>query len=298
MHKPIKKVVFPVAGLGTRFLPATKAVPKEMLPVVDRPLMQYAINEAVDAGIETMIFVNSRGKRAIEDHFDHMSDLEQELTDKQKHAQLAELNNILPENAEVVSVRQPVPLGLGHAVLCAASITGDEPFAVMLPDDLIYNEGKGVLKQMVEKYNDTGCSIIGVESVPEDQVHKYGVVAGEAFDDNNLMKLSTIVEKPVHGTAPSNLAVVGRYVLNGSIMKLIRQTPRGSGGEIQLTDAIAMQMKKEDVYAYQFDGKRYDCGSKDGFLKANIEYALRRKEFEEEMKNYLSNLDLSEFTGI
>lgn len=297
MPKPIKKVIFPVAGLGTRFLPATKAVPKEMLPVVDRPLMQYAINEAVDAGIETMIFVNSRGKRAIEDHFDHMSDLEAELSQKQKHDQLAELNNILPENAECISVRQPVPLGLGHAVLCAANIVEDEPVAILLPDDLIYAKKKGVLKQMVEKYNETGSSIIGVEPVPEDQTHMYGVVAGKEFNEHGLMELSSIVEKPVHGTAPSNLAVVGRYILNPSIMNLLRQTPRGAGGEIQLTDAIGLQINQEKVFAYEFEGQRYDCGSKFGYLKANVEYALRRSEFEHQMKDYLKNLDFDKFTS-
>ncbi len=295
--KKIRKVVFPVAGLGTRFLPATKAVPKEMLPVVDRPLMQYAINEAVEAGIETMIFVNSRGKRAIEDHFDHIADLEAELHSKNKKEQIAELNNILPDHAECVSVRQAKALGLGHAVLCAKPVVDNEPFAVMLPDDLIYSSGKGVLKQMVEKYEQTGgCSIIGVEAVPEDKTHLYGVVSGSAFE-NGLMKLNQIVEKPPQGTAPSNLSVVGRYVLNGSITRFLENTRPGAGGEIQLTDAIAEQIKNEAVYAYQFDGIRYDCGSKLGYLQANVEYALRRSEFSEDMKNYLQTLDYAKFTA-
>ena len=291
----IKKVVFPVAGLGTRFLPATKSIPKEMLPVVDRPLMQYAIDEAVEAGIETIVFVNSQGKKAIEDHFDRMPDLENELKAKNKTDQLAELDNILPSYVKCVSVRQVQALGLGHAVLCAKPIVDNEPFAVMLPDDLIYSENKGVLKQMVEQYEKTGASIIAVEAVPIDKTHLYGVVSGDEFE-NGLMKLNAIVEKPPQGTAPSNLSVVGRYVLNGSITQFLENTKPGSGGEIQLTDAIAEQIKNETVYAYQFDGIRYDCGSKFGYLQANVEFALRRYEFAKDMKDYLENLNFKEFT--
>ncbi len=293
--KKITKVVFPVAGLGTRFLPATKAIPKEMLPVVDRPLIQYAINEAIEAGMETIIFVNSSSKGAIENHFDKMPFLENELQAKNKINELNELKNILPATVECVSVRQAQALGLGHAVLCAKPIVGDEPFAVMLPDDLIYSKGKGVLKQMIEQHEATGgCSIIGVEEVPEERTHLYGVVSGET-PKNNLMKLNAIVEKPPQGTAPSNLSVVGRYILNGSITQFLQSTLPDAGGEIQLTDAIATQIENEDVYAYQFDGTRYDCGSKLGYLQANVEFSLRRKEFSADMKQYLQNLDYQQF---
>jgi UTP--glucose-1-phosphate uridylyltransferase len=287
----IRKAVFPVAGLGTRFLPATKANPKEMLPVVDKPLIQYAVEEALAAGITEMIFVTSSSKRAIEDHFDKNYELESELEKKGKKELLAVLRNIVPANVSCVYIRQPEALGLGHAVLCARSVVGDEPFAVLLADDLIDGHGNGVVDQMVELYEQHQCSVIGVEEVPHSETDKYGIVStGE--ESGGVASITNIIEKPKPVQAPSNLAVVGRYILTPRIFELLEHTERGSGGEIQLTDAIANLLEHEPVLAYRFKGKRYDCGSKLGYLQATVEYALKHAELSEVFRDYLQGLKL------
>jgi len=269
----VRKAVFPVAGLGTRFLPATKAMPKEMLPIVDRPLIQYAVEEAAAAGIEQMIFVTGRGKRAIEDHFDRAPELEQLLDAQRKHELLELLMSATPPGVSFVYVRQPEPLGLGHAVLCAEHVVGDEPFAVILADDLI-DANPGVTAQLIESYRRTGASVLAVEDVPREDTRKYGIVAAEPM--NKLEeRVTRIVEKPRPEEAPSTLAVVGRYVLRPEVFTELATTPRGSGGEIQLTDAIARRVARGEVIARRFEGKRYDCGSKQGFLQANIAYGRK-----------------------
>ena len=286
MEKIIKKAVFPVAGLGTRFLPATKANPKEMLTVVDKPLIQYAAEEAVNAGIEELIFVTSSSKRAIEDHFDKNYELESELEKKGKTDLLKIVQEVVPANVTCVYVRQPEALGLGHAVLCAKPVVGDEPFAVILADDLINCGGNCVLGQMASVYNDQHASILGVEEVPVDETDKYGIVdPGET--DGRISQVRSIVEKPAPEDARSNLAVVGRYILTPAIFKHLEQIPRGAGGEIQLTDAIEQLLAEERVLAYRFAGKRYDCGSKLGYLQATIEFALEHPELREAFLEYL-----------
>ena len=286
MDKIIKKAVFPVAGLGTRFLPATKANPKEMLTVVDKPLIQYAAEEAVNAGIEELIFVTSSSKRAIEDHFDKNYELEAELEKKGKTDLLKIVQEVVPANVTCVYVRQPEALGLGHAVLCAKPIVGDEPFVVILADDLISCGGNCVLGQMISVYNNKHASILGVEEVPEEETHKYGIVdPGET--DGRVSEVRSIVEKPAPEDARSNLAVVGRYVLTPAIFKHLEQIPRGAGGEIQLTDAIEKLLCDESVLAYRFEGKRYDCGSKLGYLQATVEYALEHPELRDDFLEYL-----------
>lgn len=288
--KKVRKAVFPVAGLGTRFLPATKANPKEMLPIVDKPLIQYAAEEAVDAGIDTLIFIIGRNKRAIPDHFDKAYELEAELEASGKLDRLAEVQHILPAEISCIYIRQPEALGLGHAVLCSQSVVGDEPFAVILADDLIDGGDKSCLKQMVEVYEKEQSGIIGVQKVPLEDVKNYGVVAGQNVDDR-LWKLSGLVEKPKPEEAPSNIAVVGRYILDGSIFKMLKETQPGSGGEIQLTDAIAKQLQQESVYAYEFEGRRYDCGSKLGYLQATLDYGLKHPEVGAAFKAYLAERD-------
>jgi UTP--glucose-1-phosphate uridylyltransferase len=286
MDKIIKKAVFPVAGLGTRFLPATKANPKEMLTVVDKPLIQYAAEEAVNAGIEELIFVTSSSKRAIEDHFDKNYELEAELEKKGKTELLKIVQEVVPANVTCVYVRQPEALGLGHAVLCAKPVVGDEPFVVILADDLINCDGNVVLGQMISVYNNNHASILGVEEVPEEETHKYGIVdPGET--DGRISQVCSIVEKPAPEDARSNLAVVGRYVLTPAIFKHLEQIPRGAGGEIQLTDAIEKLLCDESVLAYRFEGKRYDCGSKLGYLQATVEYALEHPELRDDFLEYL-----------
>jgi UTP--glucose-1-phosphate uridylyltransferase len=286
MDKIVKKAVFPVAGLGTRFLPATKANPKEMLTVVDKPLIQYAAEEAVNAGIEELIFVTSSSKRAIEDHFDKNYELEAELEKKGKTELLKIVQEVVPANVTCVYVRQPEALGLGHAVLCAKPVVGDEPFVVILADDLINCGGNCVLGQMISVYNNNHASILGVEEVPEDETHKYGIVdPGET--DGRVSQVRSIVEKPAPEEARSNLAVVGRYVLTPTIFKHLEQIPRGAGGEIQLTDAIEKLLIDEQVLAYRFEGKRYDCGSKLGYLQATVEYALEHPELRDDFLEYL-----------
>ncbi len=286
----ITKAVFPVAGLGTRFLPATKASPKEMLPIVDKPLIQYAVEEAVEAGITQLVFVTSNTKRAIEDHFDKSYELESELEKKGKAEALDLVRNIVPRGVSCVYVRQPEALGLGHAVLCAKPAIGNNPFAVILPDDLIDGNGSGVVSQMVQAYETSGRSQLGVEEVPEQDTGKYGIVKTMADNTGNYSRVEGIIEKPRPGEASSNLAVVGRYILMPAIFDLLETTPKGAGGEIQLTDAISALLELEDVFAFRFDGKRYDCGSKLGYLQATVEYGIKHAEIGDEFQAYLKSL--------
>jgi len=288
--KAIKKAVFPVAGMGTRFLPATKANPKEMLPVVDKPLIQYAAEEAVSAGIDTLIFVTGRNKRSIEDHFDTAYELERELEAKEKHKMLEVLRSILPKHVNCVFIRQSEALGLGHAVLCARPVVNNEPFAVILADDLINFSDQPCLKQMVDLFNFQHCSILGTEPVPKEDVSSYGIVDGEEVK-KGLMEVSGIIEKPAVDEAPSNVAVVGRYILTPRIFDLLENTGRGAGNEIQLTDAIAELLKEQRVLSFNFEGRRFDCGSKLGYLKAQVEYALEHDEVGPEFREYLNQLD-------
>ncbi len=289
MKKTVKKAVFPVAGLGTRFLPATKASPKEMLPVVDKPLIQYAVEEAAAAGIDTMIFVTSRTKRAIEDHFDKAYELETELSTRNKTETLKELQNIVPPGVTCVFIRQAEALGLGHAVNCAAAVVGDEPFAVILADDMVDDGTRGCMKQMVDVYNEWGCSVLATEKVDPSQTGSYGIVAADPVSQH-LAKLSAIVEKPKPQDAPSNQAVIGRYILTPGIFERLNQVRRGAGGEIQLTDGIAMLLKDETVLSFEFEGKRYDCGSKLGYLEATVEMALKHPELKDDFRRYLQGL--------
>jgi UTP--glucose-1-phosphate uridylyltransferase len=285
----IRKAVFPVAGLGTRFLPATKASPKEMLPVVDKPLIQYAVEEAVAAGCDQLIFVTSSSKRAIEDHFDKAYELESELEAKGKDKLLQLIKNIVPPHVSCIYLRQPEALGLGHAVLCAKPVVGDEPFSVILADDLIDNANNGCVKQMVESYQQHAASILAVQQVDKDETDKYGIVSLKNQTDNEGF-ISGIVEKPAPADAPSTLAVVGRYILNPRIFHFLKKTQKGAGGEIQLTDAIADLLADEQVYAYEFEGIRYDCGSKLGYLQANVELGMKHPEIGVEFSRYLKNL--------
>ncbi len=289
MMKKIKKAVFPVAGLGTRFLPATKASPKEMLPVVDKPLIQYAVEEAVAAGMDQMIFITGRSKRAIADHFDKAFELEHELEAKGKEELLRIVRSIVPDNVSCIYLRQAEALGLGHAVLCALPVVGNEPFAVILADDLIDGGEQACLAQMVNVYEYQGRSVLGVERVPREETNKYGVVKASELEDR-VYKVESIVEKPSPDKAPSNLAVVGRYILTPRIFEKLQTTEKGAGGEIQLTDAIAALLQEEQVLAYEFQGKRYDCGSKIGYLEATVEYALKHEELSDEFRAYLHNL--------
>ncbi|MCK5723608.1 MAG: UTP--glucose-1-phosphate uridylyltransferase GalU [Gammaproteobacteria bacterium] len=285
----IRKAVFPVAGLGTRFLPATKASPKEMLPVVDKPLIQYAVEEAVEAGIEQLIFVTGRNKRSIPDHFDKAYELEAELETKGKDKLLKLVQNIVPPHVSCIYLRQSEALGLGHAVLCAKPVVGDEPFSVILADDLIDNENNGCVKQMVESYAQHAASILAVQQVEKNETDKYGIVSLKNKTDNEGF-ISGIVEKPAPADAPSTLAVVGRYILNPHIFHFLEKTQKGAGGEIQLTDAIADLLADEQVYAYQFDGIRYDCGSKLGYLQASVELGMKHPEIGKEFTQYLNSL--------
>ena len=286
----VKKAIFPVAGLGTRFLPATKAQPKEMMPVVDKPLIQYAVDEAYAAGVREMIFVTGRHKRAIEDHFDMTYELEVSLENAQKHELLKVVRSIKPKDMECIYVRQAQALGLGHAVLCGQRLVGNEPFAVLLADDLMIGEPP-VLKQMVDQFNDWRASILAVQEVPAEHTKRYGIVAGTLVNDQ-LMDVSNIVEKPAPEVAPSRWGVAGRYILTPGVFHEIAAQPRGVGGEIQLTDGIAALLRREKVFAYRYDGRRYDCGSKDGFLEANVELALRHPELGKGFRDYLRNLEI------
>lgn len=291
MKQIVKKAVFPVAGLGTRFLPATKASPKEMLPVVDKPLIQYAVEEAVAAGIDTMIFVTGRNKNAIPDHFDKAYELEKELEERGKTATLKLVQEIVPSNISCVFIRQAEALGLGHAVLCAKTLVNNEPFAVILADDLIENPVQGCMEQMTELFRKEQSSILGVERVDPSETKSYGIVATTEIS-KTLGRVETIVEKPDPVDAPSNLGVVGRYILTPAIFDKIEKTGKGAGGEIQLTDAISALLQDEPVLAYEFSGSRYDCGSKLGYLIATVEHALIHKELKKDFKAYLKKLVL------
>lgn len=290
-HNPVEIAVFPVAGLGTRFLPATKASPKEMLPVVDKPLIQYAVEEAYAAGIRHMVFVTGRSKRAIEDHFDTAYELENELEAAGKTALLDIVRAVAPDDMACSYVRQHRSLGLGHAVLCAAPIVDNQPFAVLLADDLMVGPlgGEPVLKQMVNAYAEHSCSILAVQEVPQDQVSRYGIVAGHPIGPK-LMKIDHIVEKPQPEDAPSRMGIAGRYILTPGIFDAIHRQKPGAGGEIQLTDAIERLMGEETVHAYQYEGKRYDCGSKDGFLHATVELALQHPELGADFQRWLRGM--------
>jgi UTP--glucose-1-phosphate uridylyltransferase len=284
----VTKAVFPVAGLGTRFLPATKASPKEMLPIVDIPLIQYAAEEAIAAGATELIFITGRNKRSIPDHFDKSYELESELEARGKTQVLEALRGILPKGVSCIYIRQPEALGLGHAVLCARPVVGNEPFSVILADDLI-DAKKPALQQMVELFGQQNASILGVEDVAPAETASYGIVDAEPISDR-VLQVKGIVEKPKPEDAPSTLAVVGRYILTPAIFDLLEKVAPGKGGEIQLTDGIAALMKQERVLAYRFDGKRFDCGSKLGYMKANVEFALRHPEISAEFTDYLRKL--------
>ena len=282
----ITKAVFPVAGMGTRFLPATKASPKEMLPIVDKPLIQYAVEEAVAAGITELIFITGRNKRSIEDHFDKAYELETELENRNKKKLLELVQGIVPDNVSCIYIRQTEALGLGHAVLCAKPVVGDEPFAVILADDLVDGE-PGAVEQMVRVFNETHSSVLGVETVAREETGSYGIVEIQP-NAQGRDQVTSIVEKPHPDVAPSNLAVVGRYILTPRIFDKLLNTPAGAGGEIQLTDGIAALLKEEPVLAYAFDGVRYDCGSKIGYLKATVELGLKHHEVGSEFAAYLA----------
>ncbi|WP_395770000.1 UTP--glucose-1-phosphate uridylyltransferase GalU [Arenimonas sp.] len=282
----IKKAVFPVAGLGTRFLPATKTVPKEMLPVVDKPLIQYAVDEAIEAGIDTLVFVTNRYKHAVADYFDKAYELEQKLEKAGKSELLAMIRDVLPKHVRCVFVTQAEALGLGHAVLCAKPVIGTEPFAVILPDDLIWSKGRGALGQMVDLAGKESASVIAVQQVPQEQTSSYGIVSAPHFT-GRFGAIEQIVEKPKPENAPSNLAVVGRYVLSGAIFPILEKTRSGTGGEIQLTDAIAELIKQDKVLAYQFEGRRFDCGTRIGLIEATIQYALDHDDLADDARAYM-----------
>lgn len=287
--KKVRKAIFPVAGLGTRFLPATKSVPKEMLPVVDKPLIQYAIDEARAAGIEQMIFVTGRGKGAIEDHFDIAYELEDTLSSRDKKDLLAALEGSRFEPGSIAYVRQQEPLGLGHAVWCARDLVGDEPFAVLLADELLWNPKRPCLKQMVETYDRHGGNVIAVLEVPEDHTHRYGIV-DPGTTEGAATEVRGMVEKPKAGTAPSRLAAVGRYIIQPEVFALLGQGVRGAGNEIQLTDALARLIGEQPFHAHTFEGVRHDCGDKAGFIQANIALALERKDLQGPIREFLKTL--------
>ncbi|HVR53628.1 MAG TPA: UTP--glucose-1-phosphate uridylyltransferase GalU [Pseudorhodoferax sp.] len=294
-QKTVHKAVFPVAGLGTRFLPATKAQPKEMLPVVDKPLIQYAVEEAYAAGIRQMIFVTGRNKRAIEDHFDTAYELESELETAGKNELLALVRSVAPDDMFCSFVRQPRSLGLGHAVLCAEHLVGNEPFGVLLADDLMIGPagGKPVLAQMTDAFSRLGTSLLAVQEVPLEQVRRYGIVAGDKVanvENGRLTRVNHMVEKPTPEAAPSRMGVAGRYILTPAVFGHIRNQTRGAGGEIQLTDGIAGLLNTEIVHAFEYEGKRFDCGSKHGFLEATVELALQHPEVSKGFRAYLKNL--------
>ena len=282
-HKPIKKAVFPVAGLGTRFLPATKAIPKELLPIVDRPLIQYAVDEAREAGIEQMIFVTGRGKTAIVEHFDMAFELETTMSERGKDMNVLEPTRATP--GDIITVRQQVPLGLGHAIWCARAIVGDEPFAIFLPDELMiaHKGSTGCMKQMVDAYNQTGGNLISVLEVPHEDVSSYGVIDPGA-EDGALTEVKGLVEKPPVEQAPSNKIISGRYILQPEVMRVLEAQEKGAGGEIQLTDAMAKMIGTQPFHAVTFDGKRYDCGSKLGFVEATLALALEREDMGDDVR--------------
>jgi UTP--glucose-1-phosphate uridylyltransferase len=287
--KPIKKAIFPVAGFGTRFLPATKAQPKEMLPIVDKPVIQYLVEEAVAAGIEDIIMVTGRGKRAIEDHFDTSFELEHTLVEKDKHDLLEEIRNI-SKLANFVYVRQPKPLGDGHALLCAKNLIGDEPCAVLFGDDIV--DGKvPAIKQLIQVYNETGCSVIGLKEVPKEEISSYGVIGGKAVD-KGLFEVEQLVEKPKPEKAPSNLAIIGKYIITPAVFDCIENAERSSGGELRLIDGFQKLLKNQRIYGKILDGNRFDTGQKLGLIQATIEFALKRHDLGPELKKYLKSLKL------
>jgi UTP--glucose-1-phosphate uridylyltransferase len=285
VNMKVRKAVIPAAGLGTRFLPATKAMPKEMLPIVDKPTIQYIVEEAIASGIEEILIITGRSKRAIEDHFDRSIELELELEKKNNH-ELLEIVKSVSAMVDIHYVRQKDPKGLGHAVYCARTFVGEEPFAVLLGDDIVYNEGKPCLKQMIDAYDELGASILGVQEVALQEVSKYGIVAGTQVSDR-VYSVRDLVEKPSMEDAPSNVAILGRYIINPGIFEILENTKPGKGGEIQLTDALKELAARESMYAYSFEGKRYDVGNKQGFLEATVEAALRREDLRGEFLDYL-----------
>jgi UTP--glucose-1-phosphate uridylyltransferase len=284
--KPLRKAVFPVAGLGTRFLPATKSMPKEMLTVVDKPLIQYAVEEALEAGIEQIIFVTGRGKGALEDHFDISYELEDTMRSRGKS--LDAISNIRMKPGSPVYVRQQEPLGLGHAVWCAREIVGDEPFAVLLPDELMVGK-PGFMKQMVEAYNKVGGNVIGALEVPDAETDKYGIISPGAID-GRLTEVTALVEKPKRGSAPSNLMIPGRYILQPEVMRILETQEKGAGGEIQLTDAMAQLIGNQPFHGFTFDGQRYDCGDKAGYIQANLAIALAREDIGSVVREFATSL--------
>lgn len=284
----VTKAVIPAAGLGTRFLPATKACPKEMLPIVDKPTIQYIIEEALASGIKDILIITGHNKRSIEDHFDYNPELELNLREHGKDELLAMVKEIGDINLHYI--RQKEPKGLGHAILCAKSFVGDEPFAVLLGDDVVYNEEKPCLQQLLDVYDATGASVLGCQTVPQEKVSSYGIVASEATEDARIFKVNDMVEKPAVEEAPSRLAVLGRYVITPEIFAILEQTAPGRGGEIQLTDALKVLAKEQAMYAYDFVGCRYDVGDKQGYLEATVEYALRRPELREKFLHYLQEM--------
>ncbi|AEH52400.1 UTP--glucose-1-phosphate uridylyltransferase GalU [Heyndrickxia coagulans] len=285
--KKVRKAIIPAAGLGTRFLPATKAMPKEMLPIVDKPTIQYIVEEAVESGIEDIIIVTGKGKRAIEDHFDNAWELEQNLAEKGKFDLLDKVR-YSSNLANIHYIRQKEPLGLGHAVWCARNFIGDEPFAVLLGDDIVQNDPP-CLKQLIDQYEETRSSVIGVQEVPEEETHRYGIIA-PASKEGRRYQVEKFVEKPKQGTAPSNLAIIGRYLLTPEIFMFLDKQEKGAGGEIQLTDAIQQLNQIQRVFAYQFEGKRYDVGEKLGFVKSTIEFALQDENLKEELQAFLKEV--------
>jgi UTP--glucose-1-phosphate uridylyltransferase len=301
MSKPIRKAIFPVAGLGTRFLPATKAMPKEMLTVVDRPIIQHVVDEARNGGIDHFIFVTGRNKGVIEDHFDRQFELEEVLKRRNKEAELINLDHLTPKPGHTSFTRQQEPLGLGHAVWCARDIAGSEPFALLLPDVIVLAEGESCLAQMTRVYNtlssrhpDAKINVIAVEEVPAEETSSYGVVGLEEFEDENVWRIKSMVEKPAAGTAPSNLIIMGRYILQPEIFDILRNQERGAGNEIQLTDAMKTLMQSQMFFAYKYRGRSYDCGSKLGFLTANVAFALANQElapkFGEELRKLAAQM--------
>ena len=288
MQKKIKKAVIPAAGLGTRFLPATKAQPKEMLPIVDKPTLQYIIEEAVASGIEEILIITGKNKKSIEDHFDKSVELELELEKSGKEEMLKMVREI-SDMVDIHFIRQKEPKGLGHAISCAKTFVGNEPFAVLLGDDIVYNEGKPCLKQLIDCYDEYKTSVLGVQTVEAKDVNKYGIVNGIHIEDR-VYKVKGLVEKPPVEEAPSNVAILGRYIITPQIFKILEETKPGKGGEIQLTDALLKLIDEEAMYAYDFEGTRYDVGDKLGFLKATVEYALRREDLRDGFIEYLNTL--------
>ncbi|MGL4848747.1 MAG: UTP--glucose-1-phosphate uridylyltransferase GalU [Clostridium sp.] len=288
--RKVRKAIIPAAGLGTRFLPATKAQPKEMLPIVDKPTIQYIIEEAIASGIEEILIITGRSKKCIEDHFDRSVELELELAKGGKD-ELLEIVNGISNMVDIHYIRQKEPKGLGHAINCARTFVGDEPFAILLGDDIVYNDEKPCLKQLIECYDEYKTSVLGVQTVDAKNVNKYGIVDGIEIEDR-VMKVKGLVEKPNVDEAPSNVAILGRYIVTPRIFDILKDTKPGKGGEIQLTDALLTLISEEAMYAYNFQGRRYDVGDKQGFLEATIEYALRREDLKEGFKTYLKALDI------